>query len=586
MNKRMLSILMILCLLLGFATGCGQGSSVSEASTPETASVPAVENASTAPEAIVPQDTQSTDVPSIQEDSLLEEPEAPQFPELVYPLIEDEVTLTMWAEQPSLGPLRMWGDYGIDIYEDYSSIRKAREITGVNVIFENASSENASTLFNLHVASGDWSDMIAGTGMYYVGGVNQAYNDGVLIDLSDYLEEWCPSYANRLYANDALTRAATNDEGSVLQICSLMDSFMQSEGTVIRKDWLEKVGMDVPTDIDQLYELLLVFKSEIGCTNPFYFNSACNQLLTSYNLPYYQNLASNDIAVLQTDGQVYSAFTNERYKMWLSNMRKWYSEGLIDPDFISVSSNNMGGHDEELLAADDIGVWWGNVNSLTNYFTICPAEGFDVAPTFITATEDPANHVTSTSLLFGGSSGGNGTAVSATCENPELALGWLNFWYTDEGIILMNYGVEGESYQMEDGEVKYTETITNNEQGLDAALALKLHSIAGTSFGIQKDERTFPFYIDQQLEAVDKWTTPCDGAWAYPSVSMSAEESETIAALSADVCTYIAESVPRFIMGELNLDSDWDAFVDAVNSMGMEDCVEAYQSALNRFYGN
>lgn len=581
MKKRTLSILLTLCLLLGIAAGCGQAPAAS-ASAPEpteapSAAAPAGEASAETPAPLAPEE------PSVQEVSVQEEPVRPQ---VTYPLTDDPVTLTMWAEQPSLGPLRMWGDYGIDIFEDYGSIQQAAEITGVQVSFENASSENASTLFNLHIAAGDWADMIAGAGMYYMGGVNQAYNDGVLIDLSPYLAEYCPDYAARLFENDELSRAATNEEGSVLQICSLMDSFMQSEGTVIRKDWLDAVGMEVPTDIESLYQVLLAFQSEIGCANPFYVNSACNQLMTSYNLPYIQNLASNDLAILQTDGVVYSAFTCDRYQLWLENMSKWYSQGLIDSDFISVSSNNMGGHDEELLAADNIGVWWGNVNSLTNYFSICPAEAFDVVPTFITATEDPANHVTSTSLLFGGSSGGNGTGISAACRQPELALGWLNYWYTDEGIMLMNYGVEGVSYELVDGQVQYTETITNNEQGLDPALALKLHSIAGTSFGVQCDEHTFPFYIQQQLDAVEVWTAPCDGAWAYPSVSMATGESDTIAALSADICTYIAESVPRFIMGELNLTSDWDAFVETVNTMGMTECVSAYQAALDRYNQN
>ena len=103
--------------------------------------------------------------------------------------------MTMWSEQPNLGPLRMWGgDYGVDLFEDYTSIQHCNELTNVYVSFENASMENAATLFNLHVASGDWADMICGADLYYAGGSNKAYSDSVLIDLAKLLPEYAPHY--------------------------------------------------------------------------------------------------------------------------------------------------------------------------------------------------------------------------------------------------------------------------------------------------------------------------------------------------------------------------------------------------------
>ncbi len=102
-------------------------------------------------------------------------------------------------------------------------------------------------------------------------------------------------------------------------------------------------------------------------------------------------------------------------------------------------------------------------------------------------------------------------------------------------------------------------------------------------FGVQRDERTFPFYIECQKEATSVWTDPCDGLWAYPGTTLTTEESDTIAAYGPDVCTYVAENVPRFIMGEKDVDADWDEFVSTVRSLGMDRCLDAYQSALDRY---
>lgn len=569
MKKHAYTILALL-LIAALLAGCGSGGAAS-------VSEPDSGPAEPVPSAV--EETPAADAagPSMQEpESGIDEP---AVIEVTYPLTDEAVELSMWSEQPNLGPLRMWGgDYGVDIFEDYSSVQYVNELTGVYVSFENASMENAATLFNLHVASGDWADMICGPDIYYAGGSGKAYSDGVLLDISAYLEEYAPNYNAIISTDSAVYRSAVNDEGNVIQFCSLLGSFMQSEGTVIRQDWLDQVGMEVPTTIDALHDVLKAFQTELGCTNPFYMNSACNQLLTSYNLYYYQDLSAGDLSIYQIDGAAASSFTSDRYRSWLETMHQWYAEGLIDPDFISVSSSMFGGHDEELLAADNIGVWWGNINSMTNYYTICPAENFDITPAFIYGTDEQVNHITSTSTLFAG-----GTALSATCSAPELACGWLDYWYGDDGIMLMNYGVEGESYELKDGEVQYTDLVMNSPFNIDSAVALKLYSIAGCSFGVQLDERTFPFYIDCQMEAVSNWTDPCDGAWAYPAVTFSTEESDVIGTRGPDVSTYISESVPRFIMGELNIADEWDNFVSTVNSMGMEACVEVYQEALDRY---
>lgn len=572
--KKLICILFTFLYVVLLLSGCSSGSQVPVESNELSSSseVHSVESTEVPSEDETPSSVESTEKEeSSQEDS-------PGI-EIVYPLTEEPVTLTMWSEEPNLGPLRAFGgDYGVDIFEDYSSIQYVNELTNVYVSFENASSENAATLFNLHVASGDWADMIANADLYYAGGSGRAYSDGVLMDISKYMEYCSPNYNAIMDTDDAVRRASANEEGNVIQFCSLLGSFMQAEGTIIRQDWLDMVDMDIPTTIDELHTVLKAFQSEIGCVNPFYMNSACNQLLTSYNLVYYQELSAGDMGIYQIDGTVHSNFTSDTYRDWLNNLSTWYAEGLIDPDFISVSSSTFGGHDEELLAADNIGVWWGNINSMTNYFAICPADNFDITPTFIYATDEKANHTTSTSSVFGG-----GVSLSTTCSEPELACQWIDYWYSDEGIMLLNYGIEGESYEMVNGEIQYTDVIMNSPFGIDSAVALKLYSIAGCSFGVQLDERTFPFYIDCQMEAVETWTTPCDGMWAYPSVTLTTQESDKIGALAPDISTYIAENVPRFIMGEQTVEQNWDTFVSTVEDMGIGICIEIYQDALDRY---
>lgn len=572
---------LILALLFVFMAGCG--------GTAESVTVESAESVTAADEIV------STETPASVPDALSEEPgELPSIAEetveeatirdpLTYPLTDEQVTLTMFCNEPTLGPLTfMGGDYGIHGYEDYSSMQKSFERTGVTVEFANVSTMESGTLFSLHIASGDLSDMISGVDLNYSGGVVNAFAEDVVIDLREYAEECCPQYLNLIEADENLYQSTITDNGEMLMLYYFHDRFIQAEGAVIRTDWLEQVDMEVPKTIDELHEVLLAFQSEIGCNNPIYFNSACNQLLSSFNLYNYQNLSSGELAIYQENGTVYSSFTSDRYREWLRTMNVWYEEGLLDPDFVSVAATNMGGHDEELIAQDNLGVWFGNINSISNYYSMCPNENFEIAPVCFTHDGD-INHTLSTSRLFGMSTGNSGIAISSSCKEVELALGWLDFWYSEEGYYLKNYGVEGESYNLVDGQVEYTDVIMNNEYGLVPAVALLLYSTGNSDMGMGAQDRTAFFYNDAQKEAEKIWTENCDGTRAYPSATLTTEESSIIGAKGGDACTFIAESVPRFIMGEMDVEADWEDYVETCNSLGLEECIDAYQSALDRY---
>ena len=593
MKTKLIALLMILALTAACFAGCGAASADTQSAANENSAAAETSEAAEETEAAVETDAAEPAAPEASEaeeaeasaaEAEAEPAEAEVLEPLQYPISDETVELTMWTTEPTLGPLRAWGgDYGIDVYEDYDSIQAAAEITGVSIAFECAGQMEASTLFSLHVASGDYADILALVDSYYSGGIVNAYNDDVIMDLTENVEEWAPDYINMLCEDPELAKASRNDEGQLLAFDQLYNHFSMVQGDVIRTDWLEQVGMDVPTTVDELHEVLTAFQSEIGCANPFYYNSACKQLTTAFNVVRYQDLASNDLGLYQIDGEAMTTFTSENFKAYLTTMSQWYSEGLIDPDFVSVEAVDNGGHDEELLQADELGCWWANANSMSNYYTMCPAEDFDMVPLNIMAEGNDANHVYPITRLFTIGTCVTGTCLSSSCSDPEAAMGWLNFWYTEQGVMMQNYGIEGLSYNLVDGEVEYTDVITNSEFDIPENVALLLYSTAAASWGTAIQERTWCFSSDVQVESIEAWTEALDGIWAFPTTTLTTDESEVIAANAGDVCTYIAESVPRFIMGEYNLESDWDTYVENVNAMGMPECIEVYQASLDRF---
>ena len=66
-------------------------------------------------------------------------------------------------------------------------------------------------------------------------------------------------------------------------------------------------------------------------------------------------------------------------------------------------------------------------------------------------------------------------------------------------------------------------------------------------------------------------------------VTLTVEESEEYTSRFNDITTYMSESIPKFITGDLNLEGDWDTFVTGVKNMGIDRCLEIQTEALARY---
>ena len=67
-------------------------------------------------------------------------------------------------------------------------------------------------------------------------------------------------------------------------------------------------------------------------------------------------------------------------------------------------------------------------------------------------------------------------------------------------------------------------------------------------------------------------------------LSLTTEESEDASALQADINTYVSECIPKFILGEMSVEDDWDTFQQNCIDMGLEEVIAIYQDALDRYY--
>lgn len=579
--SKLLSILLVAALLLSSMAGCG---SEAASGAEETAgSEPAAVESTAQEEAAQEEPAEAADPEPAAPESA-EETEA--VPETVayFPLDEPE-SISYWTQlNPEASSL-------IDNLADTPGYEYLAELLNVTFDFVCVSSTAATEQFSLMIASQDYCDLLDGIvsamGGGYAGGPTKAYEDGVILDLTEYIEQYCPNYTALLTESGQMANAKT-DDGQFLVFYPINTEFMTLTGVTIRKDLLDGLGMDVPVTYDDYAEFARAVKSEYGISDPIYLSSDTNSWVMGHNVTGFAASTDNSGVdhIFHKDGVVTSSFLEDDYKEYLQLMNEWYNEGLINAAFYERSSNIKSQEMEAFILNGNVGVYPNDANSIQNHEGMASVELSLVGAGWPRVSEDDVVHV-SNSLDKLQQMGA--VCVSTDCENYELVFRFIDWFYTDEAMMLAAFGPPDHYVLLDDGTVEHTEealelyennmwdTTANNAKGFYRA------GIAGKK--TQLDMFTSWGMESVQTEAVYLWNSEnYDDTWLMPStLSLSTEESEVIAEKSSDIATYAAETISGFVTGDKSFD-EWDDFVQNIKDMGLQDIIDAYQSALDRYY--
>ena len=570
MKKNLLSLLLVLTMLLGLFAACGTKPAE------ETVSAPAVSAEDASPET-TPAQTEPAAPESMMEDNAETPEETLDLREpLTYPLADGDVTFTILHVEPQLGP--MSGQMNMSTYGDFETIAAGTEKIGVTPEWQPLSQMSGDTQFNLLMASGDYPDVIAATDKYYVGGLTKALEDDVIITLDDYIADGMPEYWNLVQQDETLRRAVTDDEGRYLAWYSIFDKTAVNEGNFIRKDWCDKVNMDVPTSIDEMNEFAYAIKSELSLDCVLLMGEGLDTLASAWGVAA-TTASGSGFAYHREGDELVADITSDVYRDYIEQLHQWYVDGIVSQNFSELDTSNMSGVMERELANNRTAIASTMVNSMDNLMQL--SEDPDFALAAMVVTVDGGNiHTGQGERQF------DSCSISTQCD-PDLIpyiLGWMNYWYTDEGAMAGCYGVEGLDYEQDaDGTIRYLPNITENELGYPPMLFSRARCFSGACFGLMYQDRTVPFFSEAQTDAIDTWTARTDDLCAIPnSLSLNVEESEVVALYATDLATYISEEVPKFVTGDRDF-TQWDSFVSECEGMHVEELLAAYQGAYDRY---
>ena len=574
--KKIICLLISLAMLITIFAGCGSTAASTEpvsgsepaASAVESVSEPAAE-AEPAP-ADEAQESSAEELPSSEEQTDAAE-ETPAVT-VEYPVFDEPTTLSIyWMFHNFLGM------FGVtqQVIEEIPTFAQWEEATNVKLDFALIGEETYGSTIQLIWAAGDYYDFFCNGEQNYASGADAAVNDGVLLDLVPYLEEHAPDYKAILDRDSDFKTDLTSSDGYIIsfsEYCEYSDS-----GTAIRKDWLDQVGMDIPATMDDVWDVATAWKNDLGIRNPVMWNADLATFF-GWNAFGVAGPDRNDLGwQIADDGKtVVPSVTLPGYKECLQWMANAFKEGLITDDFMNVMNIAF----DEYIYANETGMVYTNSNLLAGG----GAERSGQPDYDLRAIPDPMKEkgMENTLAKTTGGVGASAIAVSAQTEYPEECVEFMNWLYTPEGILVSDFGVEGETfYYDEDGVPHYTDVILN-DPNMPAFVAAFLHtSLVGTPYYNTTERKIASYTTEAEIECIDIWKTGRTGTNRVQG-KLTSEESQEYNALASDINTHASEQSLRFVTGESSLD-DFESFVADLERMGMNRLQELRQAAYDRY---
>jgi putative aldouronate transport system substrate-binding protein len=500
---------------------------------------------------------------------------------LTLPITKEPVTLTVFAGLADRAAV------SIKSYGEMAAFQELERRTGIDLVFHDAAVGQSREQFNLMLAANDMDDLIYYEWpVYFAGGPQKALDDNVILELGDLIRKYAPNFSEILANHDDVRRESITDSGSFYMMPLLKMDLADrvSGGFQIRKDWLDKLGLQKPTTIDEWYTVLKAFKEKDPNGNgkadeiPF-INS---KIVDTNGVERFSYAWGFPTEFYMENRIVKYGPMQPAFKEFLLTMRKWYTEELIDQDFLISDRKD---HDSK-VTSELGGAYYGLINSYMGTYTgvmknINPA--FDIREVPLPKAPDGKHHDFHTDQARVVQT--TGFALASTNKHPVESIKLLDYFYSDEGRILMNLGIEGLTYKIENGTYVFTDLITKNPDGLPLDRAISKYTPAGTACRLYQDPRYWAQMMayDNQREA-SKILQDNTAERVLPPITPTPEESSRLAAIQNEVNTYFKEMFAKFVMGQADIEKEFDTYLGVLKSLNVDEAIAIQQRALDRFY--
>ncbi len=502
---------------------------------------------------------------------------------------EEGLTVTWWLMGGS-------DTYYQSYWKEMKSLKAIQASVGINIDFKVATSYDA---YLPMMAAKDYPDVITGTNLSkYPGRMAGMFKDQVSVDLTPYIDDYMPNFKKILEDYPQLAKDIRLDNGEYTFVSTLYDiendedRIASSEfGLAMRKDWLDAVGLDVPTNMDEWYQVLTAFKTQDPNGNgqrdeipACMASSGWKYFLTAYGIDDDPSITTDE----NGNKKVINGYMSAPYKEFLTEFNKWYTDGLFENMFEATSLEKR----TELVTNNIAGTWKGeaqhfDVDDEGSYLSLlrekAPDAEFAAAPW--PKTKDGYQWCFSDINSFN-----RDTTVitsNAVKHGTDKAAAFLiDYMLSEAGSTYLTWGIEGESYEVVNGEKQLMKGM-DDQVSFEGTNIVKFNTyadpltVAFPNFG-QVSEYILNGKSEEYVAASTVWAQG-DTAYKMPaSCQLSVELQAEVEDIVTDMKNYTTKMRQRFITGKEPL-TNYDTYVNNVKRLGGDKYEEIWQRAYDAY---
>ena len=465
-------------------------------------------------------------------------------------------------------------------------------------------------------AGGDPMDVIirgnAAATSYTASETIKLANQGFLLPIEDLIQTDSVNLKARFEADPLWEKAQIFPDGHIYGLPNFNECFHCYSGNrmYINYKFLDALGMDEPKTTEEFRTFLQRVVAEdpnqngerdeiglVGCST----NAA--RLVSTFIMMSAFAYDDGGSRIYRDNAEVKAGYLQDEYREGLKYLNELYNEKLIYPESFTqdvATAVALNSQKYESIVGALANMHYGTVGTRedgqpkrqTEYMGIGPLEGPSGRKVALW------NYASS----YGAGSTGNGF-IPANCSNPKLVMRWIDYGYSYEGTMDSYMGQEGYGWEQPD----------EGATGVDGSPALykaMVHEQSSPYYGrpVAWGE-TMPLFLDSVIrlgrqQSSDQFAPDGSGEEAHyyalvkekyqpyaisademlPILFYDEDEAAKIAQYQATINTYVNESIARFIIGDLdiNSDADWDGFKRELEKLGVNEYLAVIQGACDK----
>lgn len=458
------------------------------------------------------------------------------------------------------------------------------EMTGVHINWITCQSTDREEKFNLLMASGDYPDIIMNNNIK-ASQVMQ-YKDLVFRPLNDLIDAgYAPNYKAFLDSADpAVVDALTAPDGNIygFPYLEMEKHMLASNKMFVNKDWLDKLNLEIPKTTEEFKDMLIAFRDNDPDGNGAQDQVALTGSPTGWGTDPTSFIMSafvipgKNYMMADENGNITFNANSDAWREGLKYMNDLYKEGLIGEEVFTQDSTQL----NSLVQSGTVGAvasaWQGvfadNVTvPYSAYVPLLPVKGPEGVQGTATNSVGGVNQV------------GFRCMISSSCKNPELAIQWIDYFMSDEGLLKGFYGTEGVDYNTVDEpglngitpgieliEKSSTEA-TNTTWGSWNTPWIPKEEIYYLTTAPEGSASQLLYDAAKQYEPYMVYTGFPIQSWS-DNADLIAEETE----LNTTITDFIKSATAEFVVGrqDINDDAAWQAYCDQLKTLGVDRWVE------------